>query len=217
MAIMPDLIVTVREGPPAGPERRACAIPCSVETREGRPPVVSGYASVFYDAADHGTEFKFFGIKERVMPGAFDRAIREDDVRALVNHDANLLIGRTKSGTARLSVDKKGLRYEADVPDTQAGRDLVTSLKRGDITGSSFAFRVTDQAWLKEDDEDIREIRGVELFDVSPVTYPAYESTTADVRALREQAAEAAAAESRKGLEGRLASVRARAVEVESG
>lgn len=195
-------------------ERRVCPGSCAVETREGKPPLVSGYASVFYDPADKGTEFEFFGIRERVMPGAFDRAIREDDVRGLFNHDANHVLGRTKAGTLRLSVDKKGLRYEADVPDTQSARDLVTSIKRGDVTGSSFAFRVTDEEWRKEDGREIRMILGVELFDVSPVTFPAYEATSADVRALKDRAAEATAKEARKGLEGRLAGYRARSIEV---
>ncbi len=116
------------------------------------------------------------------MPGAFDRAVREDDVRALRNHDVDNLLGRTKSGTLRLSVDSQGLRYEIDAADDPESRTTISQLRRGDLDGSSFAFQTTDEEWRKEDGKFIREIRGVRLFDVGPVTFPAFEGTTAGVR-----------------------------------
>lgn len=166
---------------------RAATLPIRIEDRADKTPVVSGYAAVFYRAGAAGTEFDWFGMRERIMPGTFDRAIREDDVRALFNHDANLVLGRTGPKTLRLSVDATGLRYEIDPPDTQAGRDVVASIRRGDVSGSSFGFAVTDEDIRKENDVWIREIRGVRLYDVSPVTFPAYEGTTAEARAAKDR------------------------------
>lgn len=157
--------------------------PLRVEKRADGAPMICGYASVFYDAGDPGTQYSLYDdLQERVMPGAFDRAAREDDVRALFNHDPNCILGRTTSKTLRLSIDKKGLRYEIDAPDTSAGRDLLASVTRGDVTGSSFGFDVTAVMWRKDGDNYVREIHGTKLYDVSPVTYPAYNSTTAGIR-----------------------------------
>lgn len=155
----------------------------------GGPGVVAGLAAVFYDPADAGTRFMLWDdLEERVLPGAFDRAIREkDDVRALVDHDPSRIIGRTAAGTARLSVDAKGLRYEADAPDTQVGRDIVTSIRRGDVTGSSFGFAVEEDQVRRETRNGqpyyIRELLSVRLYDVSPVSFPAYDATSVGARA----------------------------------
>lgn len=165
-----------------------------IETRmdgDDETHVIVGYAAVFYDSDDPGTEYRLWeDTYERVMPGAFDEALREDDVRGLANHEVTWLLGRTKAGTARLSVDSVGLRYEIDLPDTQAGRDVRTSIERGDMDGSSFSFDVWGKRgrvqWVTETrDEhtiDIRELHNLELFDVGPVTFPAYESTTSGMR-----------------------------------
>ena len=156
--------------------------PVSIERRADGPAMIVGYASVFYDGTPE-TEYQLWdGYVERIMPGAFDRAIREDDVRGLFNHDPDHLLGRTLAETLRLSVDQRGLRYEIEPPDTQLGRDLVASIERGDLTGSSFAFTVTDEVWRVVEEVHIREIEGVRLYDVGPVTYPAYEATTTGLR-----------------------------------
>lgn len=180
-------------------DRKGRFLPASVaaiEVREAKsgPGTIAGLAAVFYDPGDPGTAYRLWDdFEERIMPGAFDRAVAEgDDVRCLLNHDVNQLLGRTKSGTLRLSITKRGLAYEADTPDTQPGRDAVTTIRRGDIDGSSFGFRCTDSD-LRIEPRDgkelwIREVRGVILYDASPVTYPAYEATTAEARgALRTQ------------------------------
>jgi len=150
--------------------------------------VVVGYGAVFYDGTPE-TQYELWpGVVERIMPGAFGRAVREDDVRVLFNHNPDNVLGRTSAGTARLSTDSRGLRYEADQPDTGVGRDVTTNIRRGDITGSSFSFRVGKEEWRTETQEsghtlEIREILGVDpLFDVGPVTFPAYEATDAGVR-----------------------------------
>lgn len=159
----------------------------AVETREDGTSHVSGYAAVFYRSDDEGTQFRLWdNVYERILPGAFNQALeRGDDVRALFNHDPNQILARTPK-TLRLSTNKRGLRYEFDLPNTSAGRDIAESIRRGDITGSSFAFKVEDEAWRSEEDREIREVRSVRLFDVGPVTYPAYASTSTAVRSENE-------------------------------
>ena len=157
----------------------------NVRMGEGDKPKIYGYASVFYNG-QQGTEYDIYGdgyLIERIMPGAFDRAVREDDVRALFNHDAARVLGRSKSGTLSLSVDSTGLRYEIDPPNTATAAEVVELLARGDVSGSSFAFLVTDSNPIrKEGGRRILEITGVQLFDVGPVTYPAYTAASSGVR-----------------------------------
>lgn len=163
-----------------------------VEKRDDGKPLIVGYGAVFYDPSNPGTEYdlrsSWGGFVERIMPGAFDQAIRNDDVRALFNHDVNEILGRSGAGTLRLSVDKVGLRYEIDPPDTAAAEKVVKALERGDITGSSFSFNVDEQTWRDVKNETtgdlttIRELTKVSLFDLGPVTFPAYEATSAGMR-----------------------------------
>ena len=169
-------------------ERRFVAIsdhsPVDVRSADDKT-TINGLAAVYYDGTP-ATEFKLWdGAVERVMPGAFDSAIGERaDVLGLWNHDMSLVLGRTSSGTMKLRSNKAGLDYEIDPPDTQAGRDLPVLLKRGDVKGSSFGFRVTKEVWRDSEDgkTEIRELHAVELRDVGPVTLPAYTSTTSGVR-----------------------------------
>lgn len=161
-----------------------------VVRRDDKSSVIEGYAAVFFAAGERGTEYQLWdNWYERIMPGAFDRALREEqDVRGLFNHDSNCLLGRSTSGTLRIAVDGRGLKYEIDTPDTQAGRDTTTSIERGDLSGSSFAFLPKRTVWIEEDDRVIRQIEDVDLFDVGPVTYPAYEGTSATVRSAEREA-----------------------------
>lgn len=167
-------------------ERRTISATVGIEQRENGSPLIVGHAAVFYRSSEPGTQYKIWDdYVERVSPTAFDRAIREkDDARALFNHDSSLVLGRVSAGTLRLSVDKRGLRYEIDPPDTQVGRDVVTSIKRGDVDGSSFAFTVKEVRMVDEDGVTLRILEDVELFDVGPVTYPAYAATSSTVRSL---------------------------------
>lgn len=141
---------------------------------------VVGYAAVYNSDSE-----EMWGFKERIAPGAFEAALG-DDVRALFNHDANMLLARTKSGTLKLSSDERGLKYEFEAPKTTAGNDLLEMLKRGDVSQSSFAFTVDEERWdEKTGQKPIRTIMKVKrLYDVSPVTYPAYPDTTAAKRSL---------------------------------
>jgi HK97 family phage prohead protease len=136
--------------------------------------MITGYAARFNSwSEDLG------GFRERIMPGAFKKALMVSDVRALYNHDSNNLpLGRTPK-TLRLSEDTKGLKFEADLPDTQFARDLAISIQRKDITGNSFSFTVADggDEMKTKDDVYSRTITEFkELFDIGPVVFPAYAS-----------------------------------------
>jgi HK97 family phage prohead protease len=159
---------------------------CTIETRDDGKPRIVGYGSVFFRADDPGTQYELFPkVLERVSPKAFDLALqRKDDARGLFNHDPSHVLGRLSAGTLRLSVDSRGLRYEIDPPDTQSGRDVVELIRRGDISGSSFSFSVDKQSWEERaDGTEIRTIEAVTLYDVGPVTFPAYEAASTAVRA----------------------------------
>lgn len=158
---------------------------------------VRGYAAMFGKRSANlgGQTYQFFEVIER---GAFDDVLN-DDVRALFNHDSNLILARSKAGkgTLRLGTDDTGLWYEFEPSEEQSyARDLLVSLKRGDVDQSSFAFSVTKegQKW-EETTEDgvtitLRTIKKVaRLYDVSPVTYPAYPDATVALRSLEEHRA----------------------------
>lgn len=160
-------------------ERRYTRGDVELRAADDKPVQMRGYAAKFDNLSqDLG------GFVERIAPGAFAKTLAEADVKALFNHDANLLLGRSKSGTLRMSEDKTGLHYEVDLPDTTLGRDLAVLLERGDVSQSSFAFRVVRDDWETDDqDRPVRTLVEVKLFDVSPVTYPAYLDTEASMRA----------------------------------
>jgi len=159
-----------------------------IRTEEGKPPKIEGYGAVFYRDGDPGTEYQLWAdAYERVLPGAFDRAMKEDDVRSLFNHDPNMVLGRVAAGTLSLSIDATGLRYSVTPPETAIVREQVLlPIDRGDVSGSSFMFRVKSVRWSDEERDgrmvEIREIQEVELFELGPVTFPAYEATTTGIR-----------------------------------
>lgn len=141
--------------------------------QEGQSNIIEGYAAVFNSPTNIGGWFT-----EEISPGAFSKAISENgDIRALFNHDWSNVLGRTKSGTLRLSEDERGLKFEVDLPNTSVGRDLAESLKRGDISQCSFGFIPTVEEWDYSIEPAKRTIREVDLFEVSVVSIPAYEDT----------------------------------------
>lgn len=148
---------------------------------------ISGHAAVFNKDSE-----PMYGFVERVASGAFADSLGVDDVRALFNHDPNIVLGRNKAGTLRLSEDKTGLAVEIDPPDTQAARDLMVSMTRGDVSQMSFGFTVLEDEWKFDRENDItyRTLTKVRLFDVSPVTFPAYPDTDVSVRSLKDIAEE---------------------------
>ena len=164
------------------------------------PKVICGYGAVFYNSSDPGTEYQIWDdYYERIMPGCFDRAIKEDDVRSMFNHDSNQLLGRRAfkdTDTLKLSVDSFGLRYEVacDLADP-THQSLVPKLRSGKVDGASFMFEVTDRAWREESRGEgdakrtvsVIEITGVRLWELGPVVFPAYESATSEARSAERQ------------------------------
>ena len=148
---------------------------------DGDKPRLVGYAAKYGVFTDLGW------FREKIKAGAFDDALIDADVRCLKNHDVNLILGRTKSGTLRLESNKVGLRFDDDVPDTTTGKDALEEVRRGDISGCSFSFTVAEQNWKYFEDDAPPErtiIKVGRLFDVGPVTFPAYPDTTVAARSL---------------------------------
>jgi HK97 family phage prohead protease len=163
-------------------ERRAFAAEgLHIEKREKGERRLVGHAAVFNSLSED-----LGGFREQIIPGAFADAITTDDVRALFNHDPNFVLGRNRSKTLRLAEDARGLAIEIILPDTQTVNDLVVApIERGDVSQMSFAFAAKPggQDWAKDDEgRVIRSLKKVRLFDVSPVTYPAYQQTDIAVR-----------------------------------
>lgn len=167
-------------------EERVFPLTVEVRAAEGDEPTkIVGHAAVFNRwSEDLG------GFRERILPGAFARTIGEADIRSLFNHDPNFVLGRTKSGTLSLAEDRKGLSIEAIAPETDTIRDLVLApLRRGDVDQASFSFRTVRDNW-REPKKDgglwERDLLEVGLYDVGPVTFPAYPQTDMGVRSLIE-------------------------------
>lgn len=145
---------------------------------------IEGHAAVFNQWSEK-LGSRWFSFREKILPGSFTESIQQDDVRALINHDPNLILGRNKSNTLELSEDNIGLKVRIVPPDTQYARDLMVSIDRGDITQMSFMFEVLSDRWGSEegiDADEVREISKVKLYDVSPVTFPAYPQTDVGTR-----------------------------------
>lgn len=145
---------------------------------------IEGHAAVFDSWSE--TLGGIFPFQEIVRKGAFAESIGRDDIRALFNHDPNYVLGRNRAGTLELVEDEIGLRVRVLPPDTSWARDLQASIRRGDISQMSIGFIVEEDKWSTRDGMDVREIRKVQLFDVSPVTFPAYSATDVGVRAMEE-------------------------------
>jgi len=145
----------------------------------GETPKLVGYAAKF----DRWSENLGF-FREKIQKGAFDDVI-DDDVRALKNHSADHILGRSPK-TLRLSINSVGLRFEIDMPDTTIGRDTLEEVRRGDISGCSFAFVTGEDDWVYKEDGSVDRtvIKLSSLLDIGPVVYPAYPDTTVAARSL---------------------------------
>lgn len=153
----------------------------TIETRASGQTAIVGYAAVF-----NRRSLDLGGFFEVILPGAFDAVLSRQrgahDVVAVFNHDSNIVLGRTSSGTLELSSDEKGLRYSVVPPATRA--DIVELINRRDVRGSSFAFTVdkTGESFGNSGGAAIRTIREVSgLYDVGPVVNPAYPSSTSGI------------------------------------
>lgn len=153
-------------------------------------PTISGYAIMFDSWSEVMTDSRGRPFRERIAPTAFDRALAEGpDIRALWNHNSDLPLGRTGNGTLRIGKDGVGLRFELRPPATSWGADAVESIRRGDVSGMSFAFsarREGGDTWTRPGIDGVAErtLLDAELYEVSPVTFPAYPATRVVVRSV---------------------------------
>jgi HK97 family phage prohead protease len=165
-------------------ERRFTAVRVEVRAAAYDKRTIGGYAARFNLPSQN-----LGGFREFIAPGAFNRAASRNwpgsgsGVMARYNHDDNMLLGNTDSGTLRLSVDETGLRYDVDVPRARA--DVFELVERGDVRQSSFAFIAEDDDWGTDDSGfPVRTLRQVSLIDVAPVNTPAYLDTSVGLRSL---------------------------------
>jgi uncharacterized protein len=169
------------------------AIPVSLEIREvneeSEKRTISG--SIKYDT--ESAEMRdWWGdtFVEVIAEGAFDESLKVRDVVGLWSHDTSQVLGNTKSGTLRIENTKKELRFELDIPNTSVGNDAWELIKRGDVDGVSFGMKVTKDKWSSEnrDGKKIykRTILNAELYEISPVAFPAYPANEVSVRSLDE-------------------------------
>ena len=156
--------------------------------------MIEGYFVVF----NSETEL-FSGAYEEIAPEAFDKTL-SNDIRALINHDTNLVLGRNKAGTLELKVDSRGLwgSIKINENDTDA-MNLYERVKRGDVDQCSFGFNIIREDTEFRDDGTVKWIiREVDLHEVSVVTFPAYESTGVQARMKEKEQIEQRKLEKRK-------------------
>jgi HK97 family phage prohead protease len=157
------------------PERRFA--PSEVHLSDDARPHLQGYALKFNQpSVDMG------GWTEIILP---DAVVLEDDVQALYDHEESKLLGRTSSGTLKLTIDDVGLFFDLDVPDTTVGRDTLELCRRGDITGCSFGFFEEEDGWVQSPTGLVRELRKVHVFEITLTPCPAYPSTEVAERSKR--------------------------------
>lgn len=171
--------MTTETDRPTGIERRVFPMELRVERRADGTPMIVGHGAVFNVMSED-----LGGFREIVSPGAFAETITQDDIRSLFNHDPSAMLGRNRSGTLKLREDGHGLAFEVTPPDTQLGRDVVALIERRDISGNSFGFSTLEDEWNYEGAQEIRTLKKVRLYDVGPVTFPAYPQTDVAMRSL---------------------------------
>lgn len=160
-------------------EKRVYSSEVKLERRadEGAAPLIRGYAAVF----DQLSLPLGWGFREKIRAGAFAASLT-DDVRGLWNHNPDYVLGRSTNGTLRLNEDELGLRIEIEPPATQLAQHFMANIERGDVNQMSFLFRALDEEWDEIDGELVRTLTKVKLYEVSPVTFPAYPQTSVSVR-----------------------------------
>lgn len=171
-------------------ERRvAPAAALALETRsEGDgargPGTLKGHAAVFAQRTEIGAGYPWSWFEE-VAAGAFAESIARDDIFGLWQHRTEDVLGRLRAGTLRLAEDDVGLATEIDLPGTTLGADVAQLVGRGDVSKMSFGFTVLDEEVRPlPDGKELRILKRVKLWEVSPVTWPAYDGTDVGMRAL---------------------------------
>lgn len=149
-----------------------------IETREdGDKRYLSGYANKWEKLSEN-----LGGFQEKFQKGAFSKSLMKRKVMAFWNHNDDIVLGNTESKTLTISEDDRGLKFELELPDTQAARDARILIKRGDVTGMSFAFRATVDEWDESGKVVVRTVKEADLFEISPTPLPAYNSSTVKAR-----------------------------------
>lgn len=150
------------------------------ETDDGKR-TLTGYA-VKWEKKSHVLGY-FRKFREQFKKGAFTESLQNDDQRFLWSHDTSKVLGRTKNGTLRLEEDDVGLRFELDLPNTTLGNDTYESIKRGDVDGVSFGFKMESHE-IEEPDDDLmlRTVTKAKLLEVSAVAFPAYPDSEVSAR-----------------------------------
>lgn len=141
---------------------------------------LSGYAAVFNSLSED-----LGGWREQILPGAFSKCLASNpDIVCLRDHNQSMILGRTTSGTVKVTQDEIGLRFDCDLPNTSVANDLVTLLERGDVRGCSFGMFCLDENWHTDNGLEVRDVIEAEVFDVSVVSSPAYPATSVQLRSL---------------------------------
>jgi len=166
-------------------ETRSIAEPVSVvPPQDGKAGKLSGRPIVFESRSIPLRHPRLGAFRETVQRAAIEKAIQENpDLLYMYNHDDSSLIARSANGSLRLTVDDRGLLAEADLPDTQLGRDLAVMVQTGLITGQSFRMIVTEDNWQQQDGELHREVRSCKLIEMGPCIMPAYPDTNVSAEA----------------------------------
>lgn len=169
------------------------ALPMAIEVREVNEDegkrTISGLIKYNNESAEM-RDWWGDSFVEEIAEGAFDESLKVRDVVGLWSHDTSQVLGNTKSKTLRIENDKKELRFELDIPNTTVGNDAWELIKRGDVDGVSFGMKVTKDKWSSEERENgkvyKRSILNAELYEISPVAFPAYPANEVSVRSLDE-------------------------------
>lgn len=150
--------------------------------------VITGYAAKYNSRSCVLRDWWGDEFVEEISQGAFDESLKNNVIKSYLNHNTDITLGSTRSGTLKLESDEVGLRFDLILPNTQAGNDLYESVKRGDIDGTSFGFRVKDDKWTEVEHEGKsimkRTLTDIDLFEISPTPNPAYEESSVDCRSL---------------------------------
>lgn len=150
--------------------------------------VITGYAAKYNTRSCILRDWWGDEFVEEIASGAFTDALRNNTIKAYLNHNTDICLGSTRSQTLKLESDNVGLRFDLTLPNTQSGNDLYESVRRGDIDGVSFGFRVKDDRWSECEHEGKnimkRTLIDVDLFEISPTPNPAYEASEVDCRSL---------------------------------
>jgi len=157
---------------------------CNIEIREndGKTPVIHG--TIPFNSETTIKDYREF--TEVIRPGAFREAITSDDIVGLFNHNKDFVLGRKSAGTLTLREERDHAVFDIPLPDTQYARDLKVSMDRGDIVGNSFSFtpREGGEAWTIKGGKQYRELTNVKVFDLGPVTFPAYNQSQVAMRSI---------------------------------